>query len=193
MLHTGDLEHDLVEMPFVADAREPATDPAASRGSRCRFCGGRWIRTVGPARRDQFFKDRLMAPLPDFPRRESRRAIETLRPAKTPASSAVPNLRIHLPPAGKSSEPSTLSIRREDLRFWGLSVALGHGADRSPFLAPVRTPLRAPSHARDARIRIASARPSSIRADRRHVCTEPTLFASSQTAACCSVSVECVA
>src|SRR5689334_4880147 len=29
MLHTGDLEHDLVEMPFVADAREPATDPVS--------------------------------------------------------------------------------------------------------------------------------------------------------------------
>jgi hypothetical protein len=27
LLHTGDLEHDLVQMPFVADAREPATDP----------------------------------------------------------------------------------------------------------------------------------------------------------------------
>jgi hypothetical protein len=26
-LHTGDLEHDLAQMPFVADAREPATDP----------------------------------------------------------------------------------------------------------------------------------------------------------------------
>jgi hypothetical protein len=27
MLHTGDLEHDLIEMPFVADAREPTADP----------------------------------------------------------------------------------------------------------------------------------------------------------------------
>ena len=31
MLHTGDLEHDLVEMPFVADAREPATDSVRER------------------------------------------------------------------------------------------------------------------------------------------------------------------
>ena len=59
-------------------------------------------------------------------------------------------------------------------------------------IAP-RTSPRTPSHARDARIRIASARPSSIPADRRHVWTELTLFASSQTAACCSVCVECVA
>ena len=27
MLHTGDLEHDLIEMPFVADARGVTTDP----------------------------------------------------------------------------------------------------------------------------------------------------------------------
>jgi hypothetical protein len=27
VLHTGDLERDLIEMPFVADAREPTTDP----------------------------------------------------------------------------------------------------------------------------------------------------------------------
>src|SRR5437764_11589593 len=27
VLHTGDLEHDLVQMPFVAGAWEPATDP----------------------------------------------------------------------------------------------------------------------------------------------------------------------
>src|SRR6516225_11416231 len=31
MLHTGNLEHDLVEMPFVADARKPATDPVGER------------------------------------------------------------------------------------------------------------------------------------------------------------------
>src|SRR5690242_622817 len=27
VLRTGDLEHDLVQLPFVADAPEPATDP----------------------------------------------------------------------------------------------------------------------------------------------------------------------
>jgi hypothetical protein len=31
MLHTGDLYNDLVEMPFVADAREPATDSVRER------------------------------------------------------------------------------------------------------------------------------------------------------------------
>jgi hypothetical protein len=31
MLQTGDLEHDLVEMPFVADARKPTTDPVGER------------------------------------------------------------------------------------------------------------------------------------------------------------------
>jgi hypothetical protein len=64
------------------------------------------------------FKDRLMAPPRDFPRRESRRAIETLRPARTPASSAVPNLRIHLPPAaslrtlGSSAADAALDFRQ---------------------------------------------------------------------------------
>jgi hypothetical protein len=44
---TGDLEHDLVQMPFVADAREPATDPvgellatAASNSSTVRNPSG---------------------------------------------------------------------------------------------------------------------------------------------------------
>jgi hypothetical protein len=27
VLHTGDLERDLIEMPFVADAQEATTDP----------------------------------------------------------------------------------------------------------------------------------------------------------------------
>jgi hypothetical protein len=27
VLRTGDLQHDLVQVPFVADTREPATDP----------------------------------------------------------------------------------------------------------------------------------------------------------------------
>src|SRR5271166_3067646 len=27
VLHTGDLDHDLVQVPFVADTREPAADP----------------------------------------------------------------------------------------------------------------------------------------------------------------------
>jgi hypothetical protein len=31
MLHTGDLEHDLVQMPFVAGAREPVRDPVGER------------------------------------------------------------------------------------------------------------------------------------------------------------------
>jgi hypothetical protein len=33
VLHTGDLERDLIEMPFVADAREATTDPAVARYS----------------------------------------------------------------------------------------------------------------------------------------------------------------
>ena len=39
--------------------------------------GGNEIRTIGPARPDRYFKDRLMAPLPDFPLRESRRERDT--------------------------------------------------------------------------------------------------------------------
>ena len=31
VLHTGDLEHDLVQMPLVADAWEPATNPVGER------------------------------------------------------------------------------------------------------------------------------------------------------------------
>jgi hypothetical protein len=27
VFHTGDFEHDLIQMPFVADPREPTTDP----------------------------------------------------------------------------------------------------------------------------------------------------------------------